>query len=70
MCGGSPAAPTPPPKVPEAPITPEVGVTRVDQDMRRRRAAAGNGGGRSTILTSARGVQDGAAIAQKTLLGQ
>jgi hypothetical protein len=70
MCGGSPSAPIPPPAVPEAPVAPDVsgaeGVS--ERDARRRRAAAG--AGRSTILTGARGVQDGAATAQKTLLGQ
>lgn len=70
MCAGTPSAPTPPPLAPEAPRAPEArtGDTAADRD-RRRRAAAG-GGGRSTILTGARGVQDGGATAQKTLLGQ
>jgi hypothetical protein len=69
MCGGSPSAPTPPPAVPEAPRAPEVsGRGGEDADVRRRRAATG--AGRSTILTGARGVQDGAATAQKTLLGE
>ena len=70
MCGGSPSAPTPPPAVPEAPVAPEVRSAEgtAEREARRRRAATG--GGRSTILTSSRGVQDGAATAQKTLLGQ
>ena len=71
MCGGSPSAPTPPPVVPEAaqaPVTPG-GRDAAGRDVQRRRTAAG-GAGRSTILTGARGVQDGAATAQKTLLGQ
>lgn len=70
MCGGSPSAPTPPPQVPEAPQAPAARTTEGrGADEQRRRAAAGKGG-RSTILTSARGVQDGAATAAKTLLGQ
>ena len=72
MCGGSPRAPAPPPAVPEAPRAPDVGSseTASDRDRRRRASAAGQTGGRSTILTSSRGVQDGAATATKTLLGQ
>ena len=71
MCGGSPSAPPPPPAVPEAPRAPDVGASQIsaDEDKRRRARASGQGG-RSTILTSARGVQDGAATATKTLLGQ
>lgn len=75
MCiGGRQAAPAPPPRTPEAAQAPEVPTQRVGgagktADERRRRAAAGDSG-RSTILTSPRGVQDGAATAQKTLLGQ
>lgn len=70
MCGG-PSAPTPPPVAPEAPIapSPSSGESASARDERRRRTASG-GADRSTILTSARGVQDGAATAQKTLLGQ
>lgn len=72
MCGGSPSAPPPPPQVPEAPRAPDTGTGEAAgaQDRRRRAAASGQEGGRSTILTSARGVQDGAATATKTLLGQ
>lgn len=71
MCGGSPSAPPPPPQVPEAPRAPDTGTSEAGaQDRRRRAAAAGQEGGRSTILTSARGVQNGAATATKTLLGQ
>lgn len=71
MCGGTPSAPTPPPVAPEAPRAPDVatGETQAQRDLRRRRAATG-GIDRSTILTGPRGVQDGAATAQKTLLGQ
>lgn len=70
MCGGSPSAPTPPPRAPEAaqlPTTP-AGRGTGEADARRRAAAAG-GTGRSTILTTSRGIQDGGAVAQKTLLG-
>lgn len=74
MCmGSSPKAPPPPPVTPEAPVSPEPRSAESvsERDARRRRAAAGEAeGGRSTILTSPRGVQDGAATAQKTLLGQ
>lgn len=72
MCGGSPSAPPPPPVTPEAPAAPVApsGRTELDQDKRRRAAAAGQAGGRSTILTGARGVTEGAATATKTLLGQ
>ena len=70
MCGGSPSAPAPPPQLPEAPHAPEARTSEGrGADERRRRAATGQSG-RSTILTSARGVQDGGATAQKTLLGQ
>lgn len=69
MCiGGSPKAPAPPPRTPEAPTTPDVSRRRDTDDERRRRAAGGEGVG--TILTGARGVTDGAATASKTLLGQ
>ena len=72
MCGGSPSAPTPPPAIPEAPVAPEArtGESAADRDARRRAAAGGTADGRSTILTSAAGVQNGAATAQNTLLGQ
>ena len=72
MCGGSPRAPLPPPAVPEAPRAPDVGSSDSPgaQDRRRRAAASGESGRRSTILTSSRGVQDGATTATKTLLGQ
>ena len=70
MCGG-PSAPTPPPKAAEAPRLPDpstaLGATDSDK---RRKALAGGESSRSTILTGSRGVQDGAATAQKTLLGQ
>ncbi len=69
MCGGSPSAPTPPPSVPEAPRAPVVQGEDTNARDRRRRAAA-SGQGQSTILTSSSGVQDGAATATKTLLGE
>lgn len=70
MCTSSPKAPLPPPIAPEAPVAPDTGVAATDdRDARRRRAAAG-GSSRSTILTGSRGVQNGAATVQKTLLGQ
>jgi len=70
MCGGSPSAPTPPPRVPESPVAPAVGTADgAGADARRRRAATG-GSERSTILTGSRGVQNGGATTQATLLGQ
>ena len=69
MCGGTPSAPTPPPALPEAPTLPEArGEDAGASDKRRRRAAAGQG--QSTILTGPQGIQNGAATAQKSLLGQ
>lgn len=68
MCVGSPSAPPPPPIVPEAPRTPDVGFS--GSANRRRRALSNGENGRSTILTSARGVQDNAATTTKSLLGQ
>jgi hypothetical protein len=72
MCTSSPDAPKPPPRTPEAaqlPTAPTIGRGGAAVDTRRRRAATG-ADSRSTILTGARGVQDGAATSQKTLLGQ
>lgn len=71
MCTGSPKAPPPPARVPEAPRAPdESGATGTsDRDKKRRRASSG-AGSTSTILTSSRGVTDGGTGAQKTLLGQ
>lgn len=70
MCGGSPSAPLPPARAPEAPRLPDATArSGDDSEARRRRAAAGTGS-TSTILTSARGVQNGAQTATKTLLGQ
>ena len=70
MCvGATPqAAPTPPPKIPEAPRTPEPSTvaSRGGDEARRRRAAGVTG----TILTGPRGIEDGATAAPKTLLGQ
>ncbi len=68
MCS-SPDAPTPPPTLPEAPRAPEITNTSTADIDKRRKAAAG-GQGRSTILTSARGVQEGGTTATKTLLGE
>lgn len=65
----TPEAPVIPPKTPEAARAPETPIRRDVGDAARRRRAAG-GSSRSTILTGARGVTDGAATAQKTLLGQ
>ena len=72
MCGSSPRAPAPPANIPESPRAPDVDASQAagGRDKRRRAAASGQEGGRSTILTSSRGVQDGAATATKTLLGQ
>lgn len=71
MCVGSPSAPPPPPTVPEAPRLPDTGAGEgAAASDRRRRAAAGGQSRGGTILTSARGVQDGTATATKTLLGQ
>lgn len=71
MCGGSPSAPPPPPAIPEAPRAPDISTSQAagDPDSRRRARATGQGS-RSTILTSSRGVSDGAATVTKTLLGQ
>ncbi len=70
MCGGSPSAPLPPPVVPEAPRAPDIRGSESAEDRDRRRRASATGAGRSTILTSSRGVTDGAATTTKTLLGQ
>ena len=71
MCiGSSPKAPTPPPAIPEAPRAPDVGASESAAARDKRRRAASTGEGRSTILTSSRGVQEGAATMTKTLLGQ
>ena len=70
MCVGGGSTPAPPPKLPEAPRTAEpTGRTGTSADEKRRRAAAG-GSTRSTVLTSSRGITDGATGAAKTLLGQ
>jgi len=69
------AAPPPPPeKLPEAAVAPETptqagGGSTDTRDKSRRRKALGQSA-RSSILTSSRGVQDGAGTAAKTLLGQ
>jgi len=71
MCGGSPSAPAPPPRLPEAARAPEARTDGGTGDRdKRRRAAAGGGGPVGTILTGARGTTGGAATAAKTLLGQ
>lgn len=78
MClgGSTPSAPTPPaalPAAPQTPVAPSMGAGVSSTDARRRAMAAGGGAG-STILTSARGIQEGSAGAgmagTKTLLGQ
>lgn len=72
MClGGSPSAPPPPAKAPEAaraPVTPSRRARAGVDDAARRRRAGGVGEG--TILTGSRGIQDGGTTAVKTLLGQ
>lgn len=70
MCVGSPKAPEPPPRLPEAPTPPPAreGAATAAEDIRRRRAAGGTG--RSTILTGPSGVTESGATSQKTLLGQ
>jgi len=70
MCLGSPSPPAPPAAVPEAPRAPDVAASESAKDRDKRRRASATGEGRSTILTSSRGVQDGAATTTKTLLGQ
>lgn len=69
MCMSTPSAPTPPPALPEAPVAPKTEARRGAPDDQRRRAAAGQAG-TSTILTSSRGITNGAQTATKTLLGQ
>ena len=74
MCIGmkTPAAPPPPPMTPEAAQTPAQAASPVQAratDDKRRRASMGTGR-YSTILTSSRGVSNGAAIESKSLLGQ
>mgnify|MGYP001191880278 CR=1 FL=1 len=72
MCvGGTPKAPTPAPRAPEAAQTPDVAAATIsgDTDARRRARASGSGTA-GTLLTSSRGVTDSAATATKTLLGQ
>jgi hypothetical protein len=67
MCSGS--TPKLPDALPEAPTMPQPRTPRRGDDAaRRRRAAAGGPSG--TVLTSPRGVQQSAATATKTLLGQ
>ena len=72
MClGGSPNAPEPPPRAPEAPrVSGQSSRRGRSTDTTRRRSAAGEGTG--TILTGPRGVlgQAGAATITKTLLGR
>lgn len=66
MCS-TPKAPKPPPMLPEAPRLADTSASagsNAAQDTARRRRGAGG-----TILTGSRGVTDGAATAQKTLLG-
>jgi len=68
MCIGSPSV-RPPPNVPEAPRAPDVAASQSAGDRDKRRRGSATGEGRSTILTSSRGVQNGAATTTKTLLG-
>ena len=71
MCGGrtgAAAVPAPAAKLPEAPTTP-VQTTGDGQGTKDRRRRAGGGGNTGTILTASSGVQNQAAIQQKTLLG-
>lgn len=69
MClSSAPAAPTPPPALPEAPRTPDVTASVGGSADARRRAAAA--GASSTILTGTRGVSAQAQTGAKTLLGQ
>lgn len=72
MCigGSSSSAPTPPAALPEAPRLPDVSTSKGRGNTDARRRASATGGDRSTILTSARGVQDGGQTTMKTLLGQ
>lgn len=65
MCMGSaPKAPTPAPKLPEAPVTPDADASLAGTAESRRRTQAA-----STILTSARGLGTTSTGAGKTLLG-
>lgn len=69
MCLGSPSAPPPPAQAPEAARAPVAPARRAGTDDAARRRRAG-GVGEGTILTGARGIQDGGSTAVKTLLGQ
>lgn len=66
MCMGSPDAPRPQPRLPEAPTPPSTSAegSTEEQARRRRRAAAGN-----TILTGPQGETGAANVERKTLLG-
>lgn len=69
MCssGGSQEMPA---VLPEAPQMAEsTGTSSKSADAKRRAAATGSGAS-STILTSSRGTTNGAATANKTLLGE
>lgn len=69
MCVGGPRAPSPPPRLPEAPrLADQSGAQMGDADARRRRRAAGEST-QGTILTGSRGVDQPATGTQKTLLG-
>ena len=70
MCTGTPSAPPPAARLPEAPQAPAAptGPGGLSADERRRRAAAG-GGRAGSILTGPPGIQDGATKA-KSLLGE
>lgn len=69
MCMGGPKAPPPAAVLPEAPQTPTESARGGTGDTDRRRRAAMGGNTSGTVLTSSRGVQDGATTATKTLLG-
>lgn len=69
MCISSPKAPTPAARLPAAAQTPgqtpmSPGSSGSGRSQSRRRANS------STVLTSARGLTDGASSTAKTLLGQ
>lgn len=69
MCVGGQRAPSPPPRLPEAPRTADPASRGMgDADAQRRRRAAG-GSTQGTILTGSRGAAQTGATQQKTLLG-
>ena len=70
MCTGTPSAPPPAARLPEAPQAPPspTGAGGESADARRRRVAAGQGRAGS-ILTGPRGLEGG-AVKAKSLLGE